>query len=143
MLFALVNAAQRGVQVKILTAGKCDVPLINAAANYIYAFLLRHNIAIHEMASQELHAKTYVIDGKMAMVGSYNLDMLSYKRLLEVSLVTSELRLAQQLESHFQQDLLKSPRVDLQTYSNRPWYVRLGQYTAFTLFMAMVEVKFL
>jgi phosphatidylserine/phosphatidylglycerophosphate/cardiolipin synthase-like enzyme len=37
----IVRAAQRGVKVSILTAGKCDVPLVNLAARHVYETFLK------------------------------------------------------------------------------------------------------
>lgn len=81
-----MKAAKRGVDVRILTAGKCDVPAITWAATHVYGYFLKHGVRVYEMKDRELHAKTATVDGMFACVGSYNLDYLSYYHQLEANL---------------------------------------------------------
>jgi cardiolipin synthase len=75
ILDELLNAARRGVDVQLLTAGKCDVPWVKWAASHLYRDLLDAGVTLWEHdASDLLHAKFYVADGERTIIGSYNAD---------------------------------------------------------------------
>ncbi|OMP13240.1 Phospholipase D/Transphosphatidylase [Corchorus olitorius] len=69
-----------------------------------------------------LHAKTMVIDGKIASVGTANMDIRSYKLNFEINAVLYDSETAQQLEALFLQDIRDSDVLTLEAYENRPWY---------------------
>jgi cardiolipin synthase len=77
----ITNAARRGVQVRLLLAGRSDVPFALAAARSLYRRLLAAGVAIHEWSDSVLHAKVATIDGRRLLVGSFNLDPLSLANL--------------------------------------------------------------
>ena len=74
---AITSAARRGVKVRLLLAGQCDVPFARAATRSLYRRLLRAGVAIHEWNDSVLHAKVATVDGRRLLVGSFNLDPLS------------------------------------------------------------------
>jgi cardiolipin synthase len=77
---AITNAAKRGVDVRILTAGLSDVPLMRLASHHVYQSFLKHGVRIYEMHQKTLHAKIATIDGIYSSIGSYNLDHWSARR---------------------------------------------------------------
>ncbi|MGE5086355.1 MAG: phospholipase D-like domain-containing protein [Bacillota bacterium] len=83
VLKALIKAAERGVDVKILLPGKTDVPFVKWAAFFIVQFLSQKKIPIFEYQKSILHAKTMIIDDD-AYVGSFNLNYRSLFHDLEV-----------------------------------------------------------
>ncbi|KNC52597.1 phospholipase D [Thecamonas trahens ATCC 50062] len=101
----LIRAARRGVDVRILTAGKTDVPLYRMAAIHVYDIFLRNGIRIYELGDKALHAKTMTIDSMYASVGSFNLDLLSSHRNLEVVVSFLDPRMASALESQTLADM--------------------------------------
>lgn len=128
---ALMNAARRGVDVRVLTAGRSDVPLVAAASQHVYGRLLRAGVRVYEMQERTLHAKTATIDGLYATVGSFNLDRWSDRRLLEVNVTVLDEAFAARLEQVFQDDLRIAREVTLQAWSSRsPWrrFVELLAY---------------
>jgi cardiolipin synthase len=74
---ALTRAARRGVEVRLLLAGRSDVPLARAATRSLYRKLLRAGVSIHEWSDSVLHAKVACVDGAHLLVGSFNLDPFS------------------------------------------------------------------
>jgi cardiolipin synthase len=129
----IVRAAQRGVKVFILTAGKCDVPFINLAAQHVYETFLRHGVVIYEMVEKELHAKTTTIDGLHNFVGSFNLDDLSYHHMLEVNLVSLDTQGAKNLEEQFRTDLKWSKQVTLQSWTKRSLWRKIVTWFVYQL----------
>ncbi len=98
----LLDAAHRGVQIRILTNSlqATDQPPVHAGFANERRWMLKAGIKIHELQGPNmLHAKSMVIDGRIAMVGSYNFDMLSEKRNSEVALVVTDCHFANQVSS--------------------------------------------
>lgn len=85
---AIISARKRGVEVRLLLAGRSDVPFAVAASRSLYAELLLAGVEIHEWIDSILHAKVATIDGSTMLIGSFNLDPLSLaneEALVEVS----------------------------------------------------------
>lgn len=92
------QAARRGVRVQLILQGAPDQPVMRWAAQYLYDYLLRAGIVIHEYCERPFHGKVAVIDDDWCTVGSSNLDPLSLALNLEANLIfidpgiTAELR---------------------------------------------------
>jgi len=78
---AITAAARRGVQVRLLLAGRSDIPLARAATRSLYRRLLAAGVHIHEWSDSVLHAKVATVDGRRLLVGSFNLDPFSLANL--------------------------------------------------------------
>ena len=74
LIDAMIMAAQRGVDVRIMMPGIPDKKLIFRMSHSFYQELLMGGVKIYEYIPGFLHAKSCVIDGKIATVGSVNLD---------------------------------------------------------------------
>jgi cardiolipin synthase len=112
---AMIAAAKRGVDIRILCAGLSDIPLMRNASQHIYSKFIKYGIRVFEMFEKNLHAKTATIDGVYSTIGSYNLDRWSDKRNLEINLSILDCKLATELEIHFFKDLKLSKEVTLQS----------------------------
>jgi cardiolipin synthase A/B len=82
----LRSAAQRGVSVRVVTAGRSDVPLSKPAERWLYDWLLRYGIELYEFQPTVLHAKIAVCDGQWLTVGSYNVNNISAYASVELNL---------------------------------------------------------
>lgn len=130
---ALVRAARRGVDVRVLTAGKSDVPMARMASEYLYGTLLKRGVRIYEMQGRTLHAKTAVVDGVYATVGSFNLDHWSFKRNLEVNVAFLDPDLVRGAEQQFERDLAEAVEISLERWSRRPVLTRAMNWLAYQL----------
>jgi cardiolipin synthase len=74
----LQQAAERGVAVRLLVPRITDVPIARWAGQAAYANLLASGVRIFEYRPRLLHAKTAVVDGRWATVGTANLDYRSW-----------------------------------------------------------------
>lgn len=74
---ALIYAAQRGVDVRIMLPGIPDKRVPYALAYTHYAALLEAGIKIYEYTPGFVHAKVFVCDDREAVVGTINLDYRS------------------------------------------------------------------
>jgi cardiolipin synthase len=78
---AITGAARRGVQVRLLLAGRSDVPFARAATRSLHCRLLAAGVVIHEWNDSVLHAKVATVDGRLLLAGSFNLDPFSLANL--------------------------------------------------------------
>jgi phosphatidylserine/phosphatidylglycerophosphate/cardiolipin synthase-like enzyme len=104
----LASAACRGVEVQILTnsLGTTNHHSAQAAYENDKRWLLRHGIELWELTGcKHLHAKAAVIDGCVAIIGSYNFDMLSEKRNSEVAVAIHDQAVAADLLASIGQHL--------------------------------------
>lgn len=130
---AMIEAARRGVDVRVLTAGLSDVPLMRLASHHVYEQFLKAGIRIYELFGQTLHAKTAAIDGVYASVGSYNLDHWSARRNLEVNVSVIDPHLAGQLEFHFDKDLKNASEISLPVWRKRSYFWRILSFLAYQI----------
>lgn len=133
LLRSLRAAAKRGVHVRILTAGVSDVPIAAMAARHVYGSLLESGVRIWELQQQTLHAKTAVVDGFYAHVGSFNLDRWSFDRNLEVVAMMLDPGFGAALDAVFDRDLEHSVEVQLADWQRRDPWVRLKGFIAWQL----------
>ena len=111
MARALAGAAQRGVDVTIITAGAVGSTLdrlVRKASQAHFGHALDAGVKIHEYGPAMLHAKTMVVDGQWVSIGSANLDNRSFAINNELNVTFMDRRLARRLTEIFEQDL-KSP----------------------------------
>lgn len=81
----LADASSRGVEIRIVLAGKSDVASVRLAEIYFYDFLVRNKIQLYEWTNSVLHGKAMVVDNKWTTIGSYNLNFLSHYISMELN----------------------------------------------------------
>jgi cardiolipin synthase len=117
---ALVRAAQRGVDVRVLVPGPhIDKSFVRVAGRAVYARLMRCGISIWEYQPTMLHAKTMVVDGAWSSVGSVNFDNRSFQLHDEATLCVHGEELAGLLREQLENDLQVSERIDPDRWQDR------------------------
>lgn len=98
-VLALLEAkAAGGVDVRLLMPGKNSDSKTSFGIQHIeYGSLITKGAKIWEYTSSMMHAKTMVIDDRLSLVGSINLDPLSLNELEEGSLVVEDTALNAQI----------------------------------------------
>jgi cardiolipin synthase len=118
---ALVDAAQRGVDVRVLVPGPhIDKEFVRHAGRAVYEQLLDGGVRLHEYRPTMIHAKTLTIDGVWSSVGSVNFDNRSFQLQDEVTLCICSRSFAALLDEQFERDLERSEEIDLQRWNGRP-----------------------
>ncbi|MED5618992.1 phospholipase D-like domain-containing protein [Ideonella sp. BN130291] len=130
LLRALCQAAQRGVRVELLLPSMSDAWAPLHAGRSHYSRLLRSGVHIHERLDALLHAKTAVIDGVWATVGSSNLDWRSFLHNAEANVVVLGEAFAARLEQVFADDLARSEAIALEDWRRRGRRQRLLEWAA-------------
>ncbi len=128
---ALLTAAARGVRIAVLVPGKIDVKLTYRASRRHYGKMLQGGIEIYEYQPALMHAKTMVVDGVWATVGSTNMDNRSFALNEELNLAVYDRAFARRLEAIFQDDLKYSKKITYAAWAARPWRERFFELFAF------------
>ena len=117
---ALIDAAKRGVRVRLILQGPTDVPTARAIILGYYGTLLKNGVEIYEWTRSVLHAKTMVVDGVWVTVGSTNLDFRGFFLNYEANVAVVDPEFAAAMERQFEKDLEYCRRVTLEEWKNRP-----------------------
>ena len=130
LLDALTVASLGGVSVKLLVPGISDSKIVNAAAHSYYGTLLNAGVEIWLYKKGFVHAKTMVIDRKMAIVGTANMDNRSFDLNFEVNALVYNDDIAKELADVFYLDVKDAEKIDGKKWGTRSWYIQLGEKTA-------------
>lgn len=118
---ALVEAAERGVRMRILVPGShIDKQFVRTAGRAAYDELIDAGIEIYEYCPTMLHAKTLTVDEIWSSVGSVNFDNRSFQLHDEVTLCVQSERFAGELHGVFERDLENSERIEPGEWRERP-----------------------
>jgi cardiolipin synthase len=117
---SLIDAAKRGVDVRIIVPGFTDSAFIFYASRRSYEELLAGGLRIYEQRDALLHAKTLVADTALSTVGSANFDMRSFLHNNEVNAVVVGSDFARRMESLFERDEANAHELDLESWRDRP-----------------------
>ncbi|SAL12310.1 cardiolipin synthetase [Caballeronia udeis] len=123
---ALVEAARRGVRVRIVTPGKrIDTHTVREASRACWGDLLAAGIEIHEYQPTMFHCKLLVVDDYLVSVGSTNFDSRSFKLNDEANLNIYDREFARQQSAIFDADIEKSHLVTYEEWLRRPMLEKL------------------
>jgi cardiolipin synthase len=131
----LSRAAKRGIDIKVIVAGKSDVPLAKHAERYMYRWLLKRNIRLYEYTRSVLHGKMATHDGKWVTIGSYNVNDISAYASVELNIDVNNAEFAtlvqQQLETIIEKDCVPVTEEDYNKRYNI--FQRFIQYCSYWL----------
>ncbi len=127
-LYALTDAAMRGVDVKLLVPAIGDSKLVTAAAQSYFDELQRAGVKVFEYQSRMLHAKTMLVDDLYVQIGTANFDHRSFRLNFEVTVAVFDEAMNAQLADDFGRDLSTSKLV--QVNQKLPFVTRLTQAVA-------------
>ncbi len=122
---ALLSAQRRGVRVRVLIPAHGDVRVVELAMIGVLTQLLRDGIEVFAYQPAVLHCKTSIVDGRLAILGSHNLDALSWRFNLESNLVVADVAFAGAVSRSFERDLGDSVQLELGAYSRRSTSLRV------------------
>ena len=108
LLAALRGAALRGVDVQVIIPVRSDSALVDGAGRTFHEALRDAKVKLHCYGPPMIHAKTWVVDRSLGIVGSPNLDSRSLRLNFEVTAVVYGGALADELAALFQQDLQRT-----------------------------------
>ena len=115
LLFALTSAARRGVRTRIVLPRRNDSWIVGATSRSYYSDLLDAGVELFEFRPGLLHAKTMVIDGTVAMIGSANLDRRSFELNFENNILFSDAAFAQAIRARQDDYILQADAITRET----------------------------
>lgn len=130
LLSALIAAANRGVDVRLILPSQSDSPLVFHAGRSQYSSLLEAGVKLYERSGAMLHAKTALIDGVWSTVGSANLDWRSTLDNDEVNAVILGRDFAQKMQAMFDADLQASTEIKPEQWQQRSLVLRVKEWVA-------------
>ncbi|MDE7221609.1 MAG: cardiolipin synthase [Oscillospiraceae bacterium] len=111
MVTALLFAAKRGVDVKLIMPGVPDKKTVFALTRSYYKELIAGGVQIYEYTPGFVHAKTFVSDDATAVTGSINLDYRSLYLHFECAALLHRVPAVADIEADFQRTLGKCRQI--------------------------------
>jgi cardiolipin synthase A/B len=130
LIKSLTDAAQRGVDVKLVLPSHSDSWTVFHAGRSHYTKLLRAGVKIYERRDAVMHSKTASIDGVWSTIGSTNLDWRSFLHNDELNAAILGRDFARQMDAMFAKDLAESDAIDIDRWKHRSLMLRLKESLA-------------
>ena len=124
---ALGLAAKRGVDVRIITPGIPDKKTVYAVTRSYYAGLVRRGVRVYEYTPGFCHGKQCVCDGKLAVIGTSNLDYRSLYHHFENNVVLYDCQAVEDIARDFEAMFPKCREVTQHYRSGRGAILRTWQ----------------
>jgi cardiolipin synthase len=121
---ALRIAALTGVDVRIMIPCKPDHPFVYWSTLSFVGDLLDSGVKAYTYDNGFIHAKTVVVDGQAASVGSANWDIRSFRLNFEANAFLYSAEYAGQLKKAFLDDLARCTEITPETYAKRSRWIR-------------------
>ena len=113
---ALIRAIDRGVHVEILFSKKGDMDILSYGNYHFSKRLVRHGAHVFLYRGDFHHSKIMMIDGRVAMVGSVNMNSRSLKWDYEAACFVFDRKTTGELTRIFENDKLKCDTFSLEYY---------------------------
>jgi cardiolipin synthase len=104
----LIDAAARGVIVNIIITGKPDKKSAYIAAKYYADKLSTYGIKVMRTDNFFMHAKAYMFDDKLTIIGTSNLDYRSLFLHYESNLIIEDENFTEEMLQYFDEVVEKS-----------------------------------
>ncbi|WP_425498137.1 cardiolipin synthase [Oceaniferula marina] len=133
VMSALHLAALRGVDVKIIIPEEPDNQLVYYS---VYAFigeLIESGVEIHRYQPGFLHQKVFLVDDRMAGVGTANFDNRSFRLNFEVTALIADDTFVSEVETMLRDDFANSRLMNQADVTNKPaWFKVLSRASYLT-----------
>jgi cardiolipin synthase len=128
----LIERAHQGVAITILLPGhRMDHPWVRLSSRRLFRPLLDAGIRLFEYQPSMIHQKLMIVDRLWTVVGTTNLDMLSFEHLDEINLAVRDEAFAREAHSQHDADLAQS--VEVRRSAHRSMRERALAWTVWTL----------
>lgn len=121
---ALLNAAHRGVQVRLIVPKRVDSIMARHAGESTFDSLMGAGIAVYRFEGGMLHTKLVQIDDQLTLIGTANVDMRSFYLNLEMTLCVYDEDFAAKANALVDQYIKGSELLDPDAWENRSAVLR-------------------
>lgn len=121
---ALINAAHRGVTVRLIVPKRVDSIMARHAGESTFDSLIRAGIEVYRFTGGMLHTKLVQVDDQMTLIGTANVDMRSFYLNLELTLCVYDLDFAAQANRLLEQYIEDSEVLDPESWESRGQVLR-------------------
>ena len=119
LLDAIIGAARRGVEVKIIFPHRNDSRAVGSISRAYYPELAEAGVRVFEYLGGLLHAKTVVADAVVGLVGSANMDRRSLDLNFENNVLFNSAELCREVSAHQQQWINQSIEIKPEAIARR------------------------
>ena len=130
ILESLKMAALAGVDVRIMIPCMPDHMFVYWATYSYVGELLNSGARVFIYNNGFMHAKTMVVDGEVASIGSANFDMRSFKLNFEANAIIYDAAEAYKLEAIFENDMVYCRELTQALYRKRSVFIRFKESIA-------------
>jgi len=128
----IIERARSGVAVTILLPGHhIDHAWVRLSSRRLFQPLLEAGVRLFEYQPSMIHQKLMIVDGLWSVVGTTNLDMLSFEHLDEINLAVRDTAFAADVRAQHDADLRCS--VEVSPLSRRPAMERALAWAVWTV----------
>lgn len=120
-------ALMAGTKIKIMIPNKPDHMFVYWATFANAAELVRYGAEVYTYEEGFLHAKTLVIDGEVASIGTTNIDARSFHLNFEISALVFDRDVAQSVIDAFERDKARAERLTIERYETRTRWIRFKE----------------
>ena len=129
---ALIERARNGVAITILLpGGRMDHPWVRLSSRRLFRPLLDAGVRLFEYQPSMIHQKLMIVDRLWTVVGTTNLDMLSFEYLDEINLAVRDEGFARDAQRQHDADLAES--IEMRRTAHRSVLERTMAWTVWTL----------
>lgn len=130
LLAAIVDCARRGVRTTLVLPARNDSWVVGAISKAHYVQLAESGVRLFEFRGGLLHAKTVVVDGTVALVGSANMDRRSLELNFENNILFCSREICMEVGRRQQEWLADSNEIAPASVLHRPLLRRIGDNIA-------------
>ncbi len=127
MQTALVLAAKSGIDVRIITPHVADKWFVHAVTRAHYKKLVKYGVKIYEYTPGFIHAKNFVSDDSVAVVGTINLDFRSLYLHFECATWMYKTESVFDVKQDFLETLKKCQEITYSDCMKVNFFVRIGR----------------
>ena len=121
---ALCIAADSGVDVRLMVPAVPDKKYAYMVAETYWGELMCHGVKIYKYTPGFVHNKSILVDRKMALIGSTNMDYRSFQLHFECAELFYDMPVVEDLLEDMDDIMAQSALYTMEEWMRRPWYRR-------------------
>lgn len=128
----LIEAAKRGIDIKIVLPGKIiDSKFVQTASQHYYKPLLESGVEIYEYNGAMMHSKVMLVDDSWSVIGSANIDTRSTFFNVENIIGIKDTDFATRLSEVIEEDIRNSTLITLESWKKRSVFRKIFEPVVF------------